>query len=56
MATSSALVDVESGSLKFKVNGKEVSFDVDKALQRQNDFHVNTIIDVTEEVVLDIRE
>lgn len=49
-----ALGDIESGSLKFSVNGEEVSFNVDEALQRHNDFHVNTIVDMVDVVVQDL--
>lgn len=31
------------------MNGEEVSFNVDKALQRPDDFHVNTMVDIFDE-------
>lgn len=56
LVTNRALVDVETWSLKFRVNGEEISLNIDKELRRDEDFQVNTIIDVVDEVVQDLGE
>lgn len=50
------LVDVESGSLQFRINDEEVSFNIDKVLRRPDDFQVNTTIEVVDEAVQDLLE
>ncbi|XP_049372625.1 uncharacterized protein LOC125837573 [Solanum verrucosum] len=51
LATSRALVDVESGELKFWLNNEEVKFKVCKSMKQPHDMSVLSAIDIVEERV-----
>lgn len=51
-----AFVDVESGYLKFRVNDKEVVFNVCNAIKQPNDLHVISAIDVVDEAMKSVYE
>ncbi|KAK4707474.1 hypothetical protein R3W88_032966 [Solanum pinnatisectum] len=44
LATERALMDVESGELKFQVNDEEVTFNVCKSMKQPRDIHVVSVI------------
>ena len=46
LATGRVLVDLESNMLKFRLNGKEVSFEVCKSTKQQKEMSVFSIVDV----------
>ncbi|XP_015163800.1 uncharacterized protein [Solanum tuberosum] len=54
LATRRALVDVESGELKFRVNKYEVTFNVCKSMKHPSDIHVVSTIDKTDEAVASV--
>ncbi|KAK4718125.1 hypothetical protein R3W88_016463 [Solanum pinnatisectum] len=54
LATGRALVDVESGELKFQVNEDEVTFNVCKSMKHPSDIHVVSTIDVIDEAVASV--
>ncbi|KAK4737182.1 hypothetical protein R3W88_000879 [Solanum pinnatisectum] len=54
LATGRALVDVESGELKFRVNEDELSFNVCKSMKYPSDIHVVSTIDVIDEAVASV--
>ncbi|XP_049381255.1 uncharacterized protein LOC125845765 [Solanum stenotomum] len=56
LAIGKALVDVESGELKFRVNDEEVTFNVCKLMKQPSDIHVVSIIYVIDEVVASVSE
>ncbi|XP_049369334.1 uncharacterized protein LOC125834207 [Solanum verrucosum] len=49
-----ALVDVESGELKFRVNEDEVTFNVQKLMKHPSDIHVVSMIDVIDKAVASV--
>ncbi|XP_047268154.1 uncharacterized protein LOC107871936 [Capsicum annuum] len=49
LATERALVDVECGEIKFRVNNKEVSFNVCKSMKQPMDLQVISVIDVVDD-------
>ncbi|XP_015167699.1 uncharacterized protein [Solanum tuberosum] len=51
LATGRALVDVESGELKFRVNEDEVTFNVCKSMKHPRDINIVSTIDVIDETV-----
>ncbi|XP_049406066.1 uncharacterized protein LOC125869653 [Solanum stenotomum] len=51
LATGRALVDVESGKLKFRVNNDEVTFNICKSMKQPSDIHVVPTEDVNDEAV-----
>ncbi|XP_015169021.1 uncharacterized protein [Solanum tuberosum] len=56
LATERALVDVESGELKFRVNDEEVTFNACKSMKQPSDIHVVSTIDVIDEAVASVSE
>ena len=56
LATGKALVDVETGELKFRVNDDEVTFNVCQSMKRPSDLHVVSVIDVIDEAVVSVCE
>ncbi|XP_055824377.1 uncharacterized protein LOC129892868 [Solanum dulcamara] len=56
LATKRALVDVESGKLKFCVNSEEATFNVCKSMKQPNDLYVISLIDVIDETVASVQE
>ncbi|XP_049378078.1 uncharacterized protein LOC125842818 [Solanum stenotomum] len=54
LATDRALVDVENGKLKFRVNEDEVTFNVCKSMKHPNDIHVVSTVDVIDEAVASV--
>ncbi|KAK4718037.1 hypothetical protein R3W88_016375 [Solanum pinnatisectum] len=54
LATGRALVDVESGELKFQVNEDEVTFNVCKSMKHSSDIHVVSTVDVIDEAVASV--
>ena len=46
LATGRVLVDLELNELKYRLNGKEVSFEVCKSMKQQKEMSVFSIIDV----------
>ncbi|XP_049364530.1 uncharacterized protein LOC125829337 [Solanum verrucosum] len=54
LATRRALVDVESGELKFRVNEEEVTFNVCKSLRQPSDIHVISTIDMIDEAMANV--
>uniref|UniRef100_M1E0L1 Integrase core domain containing protein n=1 Tax=Solanum tuberosum TaxID=4113 RepID=M1E0L1_SOLTU len=53
-ATRNSLVDVESGELKFWVNGEEVIFNIFKLMKQPSDLHVISVIDLIYEAVVSV--
>ncbi|KAK4713951.1 hypothetical protein R3W88_019858 [Solanum pinnatisectum] len=51
LATGRALVDVESGKLKFRVNNDEVPFNICKSMKQPSDIHVASTDNVIDEAV-----
>ncbi|XP_049366672.1 uncharacterized protein LOC125831557 [Solanum verrucosum] len=51
LATGRALVDVESGKLKFRVKDDEVTFNVCKSMKQPSNIHVVSTEDVIDEAV-----
>lgn len=51
LAIERALVDVESGELKFQVNNEEVTFNVCKSMKQPNNLNVLSIINIVDDVV-----
>ncbi|XP_015170484.1 uncharacterized protein [Solanum tuberosum] len=51
LATERALVDVESGELKFRVNDEEATFNVCKSMKQPSDIHMISTIDVIDEAM-----
>lgn len=47
--TRHALVDLESGQIKFELNIKEVMFNVCRSIKQQKDIHIIFIIDIVVE-------
>ncbi|KAK4723994.1 hypothetical protein R3W88_026773 [Solanum pinnatisectum] len=56
LAIGRALVDVESGELKFQVNEDEVTFNVCKSMKHLSDIHVVSTIDVIDEAMASVSE
>ncbi|XP_049399755.1 uncharacterized protein LOC125863801 [Solanum stenotomum] len=56
LATKRALVDDESGELKFGVNNKEVNFNVCKSMKHPCDMHVVSYVDVIDDDVASVSE
>ncbi|XP_049389536.1 uncharacterized protein LOC125853821 [Solanum stenotomum] len=54
LATERALVDIESGKLKFQVNEDEVTFNNCKSMKYPSDIHVVSTDDVIDEVVASV--
>ncbi|XP_049410604.1 uncharacterized protein LOC125873795 [Solanum stenotomum] len=54
LATGRALVDVESGKLKFRVNDDEVTFNICKSLKQPSNIHVLSTEDVIDEPVASV--
>ncbi|KAK4721409.1 hypothetical protein R3W88_011642 [Solanum pinnatisectum] len=54
LATGRALVDVERGELKFRVNKDEVTFNVCKSMKHPSDIHVVSTVDVFDEAVASV--
>ncbi|XP_049406135.1 uncharacterized protein LOC125869736 [Solanum stenotomum] len=54
LATGKALVDVESGKLKFRVNDDEVTFTICKSMKQPSDIHVVSTKDVIDEAVASV--
>ncbi|XP_049368162.1 uncharacterized protein LOC125833047 [Solanum verrucosum] len=54
LATGRALVDVESGKLKFCVNDDEVTFNICKSMKQPSDIHVVSTEDVIDEAVASV--
>ncbi|XP_049394722.1 uncharacterized protein LOC125859011 [Solanum stenotomum] len=54
LATGRALVDVESGNLKFRVNEDEVIFNICKSMKYPSDIHVVSIDDVIDVAVASV--
>ncbi|XP_015167696.1 uncharacterized protein [Solanum tuberosum] len=54
LATDRALVDVESGKLKFRVNDDEVTFNICISMKQPSDIHVVYIEDVIDEAVASV--
>ncbi|XP_049365817.1 uncharacterized protein LOC125830680 [Solanum verrucosum] len=54
LATRRALVDVESGELKFQVNEDKVTFNVCKSMKHPSDSHVVSTVDVIDEGVASV--
>ncbi|XP_049406250.1 uncharacterized protein LOC125869888 [Solanum stenotomum] len=51
LATGRALVDVESGKLKFRVNNDEVTFNICKSMKQPSNIHVVSTEDVIDDEV-----
>lgn len=49
--TRRAIVDAESGELKFWVNDKEVTSNVCKSIRKPNDLQVHSFIDVVDDTI-----
>ncbi|KAK4733515.1 hypothetical protein R3W88_007776 [Solanum pinnatisectum] len=56
LVTVRALMDVEIGELKFRVNDEEVTFNVCKLMKQPSDIHVVSTIDVIDEAVTNVSE
>ncbi|XP_049359190.1 uncharacterized protein LOC125823862 [Solanum verrucosum] len=56
LATGKALVDVESGELKFRVNGVEVTFNICKSMKQPSELHVISVVYVIAEGVASMSE
>ncbi|XP_049345462.1 uncharacterized protein LOC125809981 [Solanum verrucosum] len=56
LANGRALMDVESGELKFWVNEEEVTFNVCKSMKQPSDIRVVSTIDVIDEAVASVSE
>ncbi|XP_049414715.1 uncharacterized protein LOC125877471 [Solanum stenotomum] len=54
LATRRALVDVESGELKFRVNEDVLTFNVCKSMKKPSDIHVVSTSDVIDEAVASV--
>ncbi|KAK4718040.1 hypothetical protein R3W88_016378 [Solanum pinnatisectum] len=54
LATGRALVDVESGELKFRVNKDEVALNVCKSMKYPSDIHVVSTIDFIDEAMASV--
>ncbi|XP_049367955.1 uncharacterized protein LOC125832805 [Solanum verrucosum] len=54
LATGRALVDVESGKLKFRVNDDEVTFNICKSMKQPSNIHVVSTEDVIDEAVASV--
>ncbi|XP_049363262.1 uncharacterized protein LOC125827979 [Solanum verrucosum] len=54
IATGRALVNVESGKLKFRVNNDEVTFNICKSIKQPSDIHVVSTEDVIDEAVASV--
>ncbi|XP_049391615.1 uncharacterized protein LOC125856074 [Solanum stenotomum] len=54
LATGRALVDVESGKLKFHANDDEVTFNIYKSMKQPSDIHVVSAEDVIDEAVASV--
>ncbi|XP_049354290.1 uncharacterized protein LOC125818786 [Solanum verrucosum] len=54
LETGRALVDVEIGELKFRVNEDEVTFNVYKLIKHPSNIHVVSTIDVIDEAVANV--
>jgi len=51
LATERALVDVESGELKFRVNDEEATFNMCKSMKQPSEIHMISTIDVIDEAM-----
>uniref|UniRef100_M1D9Z2 Integrase core domain containing protein n=1 Tax=Solanum tuberosum TaxID=4113 RepID=M1D9Z2_SOLTU len=56
LATKRALVDDESGELKFRVNNKEVNFNVCKSMKHPCNMHIVSYVDVIDDDVASVSE
>ncbi|XP_015159981.1 uncharacterized protein [Solanum tuberosum] len=54
LATERALVDVESGKLKFRVNDDDVTFNICKSMKQPSNIHVVSTEDVIDEAVASV--
>ncbi|XP_049345416.1 uncharacterized protein LOC125809927 [Solanum verrucosum] len=54
LATGRALVNVESGDLKFRVKEDEVTFNVCKSMKQPSDIYMVSTIDVVDEAVASV--
>ncbi|XP_049357117.1 uncharacterized protein LOC125821793 [Solanum verrucosum] len=54
LATERALVDVESGELKFRVNEDKVTFNVCKSMKHPSDIHMVSTVDISDEAVTSV--
>ncbi|KAK4729866.1 hypothetical protein R3W88_022854 [Solanum pinnatisectum] len=54
LATGRALVDIESGKLKFQVNEDEVTFTVCNSMKHPSDIHMVSTVDVIDEAVASV--
>ncbi|XP_049406111.1 uncharacterized protein LOC125869701 [Solanum stenotomum] len=54
LATKRALMDVESGELKFRVNEDEVTFNICKSMKHPSDIHVVYSDDIIDEAVASV--
>lgn len=54
LAISRALVDMDSGELKFRLNKEEVKFNVCQSMKQPRDMSVVSVIDVAEEEVVKV--
>ncbi|KAK4731868.1 hypothetical protein R3W88_024856 [Solanum pinnatisectum] len=54
LATGRALVDVESGELRFRVNEDEVTFNICKSMKHPSDIHVVSTDDIIDEAVASV--
>jgi len=54
--TGKALVDVEGGELKFRVNEKDVTFNIYKSMKYPSDMHVVSYLDQIDEAMTCIGE
>ncbi|KAK4707304.1 hypothetical protein R3W88_033151 [Solanum pinnatisectum] len=54
LATERALVDVESGKLKFRVNDDEMTFNIYKSMKQPSNIHVVSTEDVIDEAVASV--
>jgi len=52
--TERALVNVESGELKFRVNNEEVTVNVCKSMKKPNKIHMVSLIDVIDKAVVGV--
>ncbi|XP_049388867.1 uncharacterized protein LOC125853241 [Solanum stenotomum] len=56
LATGTALLDVESGELMFRVNEDEVTFNVCKSMKHLSDIHVVSTVEVIDDAVASVNQ
>ncbi|XP_049352591.1 uncharacterized protein LOC125817043 [Solanum verrucosum] len=54
LATRRALVDVESGKLKFRVNANEVTFNICKSMKQPSNIHVVSTMELIDKAVASV--